>query len=96
MVTITGRMIHDAFEQTIKSARPWQELTPKRQQEYRDLAKHLNACAELCPFCQFYERPSRKIGGLCIADIPACTDCAEANQVSDITEMLLQWLEEQS
>lgn len=96
MNNITGRMIHDAFEQTISGARQWQELTPERQQGYRDLAKHLNERAELCPFCPFYERAPQKIGGLCIADIPACTDCAEANQVSDITEMLLEWLEEQS
>jgi hypothetical protein len=48
---------------------------------------------KLCPFCAFFEQPARPVGVHKIGDVPACDVCSAG---PDISEMLLDWLEEQS
>jgi hypothetical protein len=46
----------------------------------------------LCPFCAFFEQDARFVGEGKVGDIPACDVCASG---PDITEMLMEWYEEQ-
>jgi hypothetical protein len=98
---ITGKLIHEAFNNVVSpsDSRSWVDLTLAARKTYSQMATHLNAIASLpqpCSFCAFYEVAPRPVGTAgTIGDIPACNDCVDANKQADITEMLLEWLEEQ-
>jgi hypothetical protein len=98
---ITGKLIHEAFNSVVppSQSRSWADLTPAARKTYSQMATHLNTIAGLpqpCPFCAFYEFAPRPVGTIgMIGDIAACNDCVDMNKQADITEMLLEWLEEQ-
>jgi hypothetical protein len=97
---ITGKLIHEAFQSASSTCRSWIDLTPTARKTYSQMATHLNTLVGLpqpCPFCAFYEVAPRPVSATgTIGDIAACDDCVGMNKRADITEMLLQWLEEQS
>jgi hypothetical protein len=95
---ITPQMVHEAFRSTTPTAREWPEVSPAAKAAYAKMAAHLNTAAGLrqpCPFCAFYEKPARPVApGAAIGPVGCCTACGDMHP--DITEMLLEWLEEQT
>ena len=98
---ITGQKIHEAFNLVTvnaQSTKTWEELSLNARSTYNKMAMHLNELVGLpqpCPFCRFYEIDPRPVGSGCIGPVGACDECVVTNKAADITELLLEWLEEQ-